>query len=110
MGKETVLFKNEEKKSLGEVTGFLRELADKLDSNKVVFIHGNQTVKVKVPSTVELEIKVKKKPESEKPRRRLRLRLNGLQKLRMEKAMVQLNSDKVFLNENYYTKAAGSNG
>ena len=48
MGKETVLFKSEEKKNLGEVTGFLRELADKLDSNKVLFVQGNQTVKVKV--------------------------------------------------------------
>lgn len=78
MGKETVLFKSEEKKSLGEVTEFLRELADKLDSNKVLFIQGNQTVKVKVPTTVELEIKVEKETGKRKTKKKIEVEIEWI--------------------------------
>ena len=78
MGKETVLFKSEEKKSLGEVTSFLRELADKLDSNKVAFIQGKQTVKVKVPPTVELEIKVEKETGKRKTKKKIELEIEWI--------------------------------
>ena len=70
MGKETVLFKSEEKRSLQEVTELLRELADKLDKNKVVFMQGKRSVKVKVPSNVELEIKVEKETGKRKTKKK----------------------------------------
>ena len=75
MGKETILFKSEEKKSLGEVAAFLRELADKLDKNKVVFIQGQQEVKVKVPSNVELEIKVEKEEGKRKSKKKIEIEI-----------------------------------
>lgn len=78
MGKETILFKSEEKKSLVELTVFLRELADKLDSNKVVFIQGNQTVKVNVPSTVELEIKVEKETGKRKTKKKIEIEIEWI--------------------------------
>ncbi|GAB4336532.1 MAG: hypothetical protein Kow0089_06900 [Desulfobulbaceae bacterium] len=78
MGKETVLFKSEEKKTLGEVTGFLRKLADRLDSNKVEFIQGNQSVKVKVPSTVELEIKVEKETGKRKTKKKIEIEIEWI--------------------------------
>lgn len=78
MGKETVLFKSEEKKSLGDVTNFLRELADKLDGNRVVLVQGKQSVKVKVPSTVELEIKVEKETGKRKAKKKLEIELEWI--------------------------------
>lgn len=75
MGKETILFKSEEKKDLSSVTGFLRELADKLDTNKVVFMQGKETVKVKVPSTVELEVKVEKEEGKKKTKKKIELEI-----------------------------------
>lgn len=75
MGKETVLFKSEEKKDLSAVTAFLRELADKLDTNKVVLIQGNKTVKLKVPSTVEMEIKVEKEEGKRRTKKKLELEI-----------------------------------
>ena len=75
MGRETILFKSEEKKSLSEVTAFLRELADKLDTNKVVFMQGKQSVKVKVPRNVELEIKVEKEVGKRKSKKKLEVEI-----------------------------------
>ena len=40
MGREIVLFKSEEKKDLPSVATFLRQLADKLDGNRVVLRQG----------------------------------------------------------------------
>lgn len=75
MGKETILFKSEEKKDLYAVTQFLRELADKLAEKKVVLKQGKQTVKLKVPSTVELEVKVEKEEGKKRTKKKLEIEI-----------------------------------
>lgn len=75
MGKETVLFRSEEKKDLHAVTSFLRELADKLDKQKVLLMQGNQNITLKVPSTVELEIKVEKEVGRRKTKKKLEIEI-----------------------------------
>ncbi len=54
MGKEITLFKAEEKKSLSEVAAFLRQLADRLDNNKVTLRRGDKKIKLDIPDRVEL--------------------------------------------------------
>ena len=78
MGRETILFKSEEKKDLKAVTAFLRELADKLDANKVVFMQGKQIVKVKVPSTVEMEVKVEKEEGKRKTKKKIEVEIEWI--------------------------------
>ena len=75
MGRETILFKSEEKKDLHAVTSFLRELADKLDKQKVVLMQGNQNVKLKRPTTVELEIKVEKEVGKRRTKKKLEVEI-----------------------------------
>jgi amphi-Trp domain-containing protein len=58
MAKEIVLFKSEERKSLAEVAGFLRELADRLDGNQVTLRQGTEELTLTIPDQVVLEIKV----------------------------------------------------
>ena len=60
MGKEVTLFEAEEKRSLSEVASFLRQLADRLDQNKVVLRSGDKKIKLDIPDQVELEIEVEK--------------------------------------------------
>ena len=60
MGKEITLFKSEEKRGLGDVADFLRELADRIDKGRVVLIRGDKKLKLDLPDTVELEVEVEK--------------------------------------------------
>ena len=60
MGKEVTLFEAEEKRSLSEVAEFFRQLADRLDKNKVVLRSGDKKIKLDIPDQVELEIEVEK--------------------------------------------------
>ena len=75
MGRETVLFKSEEKKDLSEVTAFLRTLADKLDQGEVVLRQGEQSVTIEVPARVELEIKVEEEEGRNTTTRKLELEI-----------------------------------
>lgn len=60
MGKEIKLFKAIEKKSISEVAEFLRQLADRLDKNKVSLRRDDKKIKLDIPDRVELEIEVEK--------------------------------------------------
>ncbi len=55
---EIVLFKSEEKKSIQEVAGILRQIADKVESGEVVLSRGAEEVRLKIPANVTLELKV----------------------------------------------------
>lgn len=78
MGRETILFKSEEKKDIHSVAQFLRDLADKLDSQKVILKQGKESVKLKIPATVELEIKVEKEEGRRKTKKKLELEIEWI--------------------------------
>ena len=44
MGKETRLFKSEERRTRSEVSAFLRQLADKLDQGQVILRQGKEEI------------------------------------------------------------------
>ena len=58
MGKETRLFKSEERKSRSEVSAFLQQLADKLSEGQVVLRQGQDEIRLQLPEWLILEVQV----------------------------------------------------
>ena len=65
MGREVVLFKSEERKSLGEVASILRQVADRVEQGTITLGQNENTVILELPLNLTLEIKVE---EEEKAR------------------------------------------
>ncbi|TQF00249.1 MAG: amphi-Trp domain-containing protein [Spiribacter salinus] len=58
MGHETVLFNSKEQKSRGEVSMFLRDLADRIEAGCVTLRQGESEIVLDLPGEVVLELKV----------------------------------------------------
>ena len=58
MGKETRLFKSEEKQSRAQTSAFLQELAGKIADGQVVLRRGQEEITLQIPGQVVLEIQV----------------------------------------------------
>lgn len=58
MGKETRLFKSEERKSRAEVSEFLRQLADKIVEGQVMLRQAQGEVALQLPGSLTLEVQV----------------------------------------------------
>ena len=56
MGKETRLFKTEERKTRTDVSNFLHQLADKISNGTVVLSQGAEEITLQLPQNVILEI------------------------------------------------------
>lgn len=79
MGRETILFKTEEKMSRKLAADLLRQIADKLDTGKVKLIQGQQkAVTLKVPAQVEVEIKAEKEVGKRKTKKKLEVEIEWL--------------------------------
>lgn len=58
MGKETTLFKSEERKSRTEICEFLRNLADRIEAGGVTLRKGGEEIILDMPEQLVLDIKV----------------------------------------------------
>ena len=58
MGKETRLFKSEERKSRSDVGAFLHQLADKISEGQVVLRQGQEEIALQLPHNLILEVQV----------------------------------------------------
>jgi amphi-Trp domain-containing protein len=58
MGRETRLFKSQERKTRAEAAEFLRLLADKVDKDEVVLRQGGEDIALRLPGSLILEIQV----------------------------------------------------
>lgn len=58
MGRETRLFKTQERKSRQEAAAFLRQLADRLDGDGIVLRQGTQEIRLQPPAWLTLEVQV----------------------------------------------------
>jgi amphi-Trp domain-containing protein len=56
VGKETRLFKSEERKSRSDVTAFLHQLADKISQGQVVLRQGQEEIALQLPHSLILEV------------------------------------------------------
>ena len=58
MGRETRLFKSEERMNRSNVAAFLQQLADKIGEGQVVLRQGQQEITLDLPQNLILEIQV----------------------------------------------------
>ena len=58
MGKETRLFKSEERKNRSDVSEFLRQLADRISTGQVLLNPGQEALTLQLPQSLILEVQV----------------------------------------------------
>ncbi len=58
MGRETVLFKSEEKKASSDIANTLRQIADKIDDGSMVLKQGSEEISLEFPQMMVLELKI----------------------------------------------------
>lgn len=75
MGRETILFKNEEKTSAKDAAAFLRQLADRIEEGNVILKRGKEKVTLKIPRRLELEIKAEKEVGKKKTKKKLEVEI-----------------------------------
>ncbi|MCP4359603.1 MAG: amphi-Trp domain-containing protein [Chloroflexi bacterium] len=66
MGRETRLFKSEERKNRSDVSTFLHQLADKVNEGRVVLRQGNEEIVLSLPHNLILEIQVEDEDKKRK--------------------------------------------
>jgi amphi-Trp domain-containing protein len=79
VGKEIVLFKSEERKSIQGVAKFLHQLADKLAENKVILRRGTEEIQVSIPDNVILELKVEEEIKKGKTQKSLEIEIEWIE-------------------------------
>ena len=66
MGKETRLFKSEERRSRAEVSAFLYQLAEKVGAGQVILRQGQEEITLDMPTNLILEIQVEDEDKKRK--------------------------------------------
>jgi amphi-Trp domain-containing protein len=74
-GNKNILYKSEEHMSREELAAFLRSLADRVQSGRVVLTGGNSEQQVDVGDRVELEVEYQTKPKGGGTRHQLELEI-----------------------------------
>ena len=68
MGRETVLFKSEEKKASSDIANTLRQIADKIDDGTMILKQGSEEITLEFSKNMVLELKI----EEEQGKKRLK--------------------------------------
>ena len=58
MGRETVLFRSEEKKASSDIANTLRQIADKIDDGTMILKQGSEEITLEFPKNMVLELKI----------------------------------------------------
>ncbi|HKL82012.1 MAG TPA: amphi-Trp domain-containing protein [Desulfobacter sp.] len=66
MGKETRLFKSQEKKNRTDVSTFLQQLADKISQGTIILSKGSEELTLQIPENLNLEIQVEDEQKKKK--------------------------------------------
>lgn len=75
MGKEVVLFKNEEKMRSTDAAALLYQIAEKLEAGEIVLERGKKSINLSIPSQLEVEVKVEKETGKKKTTMKLEVEL-----------------------------------
>jgi amphi-Trp domain-containing protein len=75
MGKETVLFKSEEKKAAIDVANTLRQIADKIDDGTMILKQGSEEITLEFPKNMVLELKIEEEQGKKKLKKSLEIEL-----------------------------------
>ena len=66
MGIETRLFKSEERRSRSQVSQFLHQIADKIETGQVVLRQGQEALTLAIPTNLILEVQVEDEDKKSK--------------------------------------------
>jgi len=75
MAKKNTLLKSKERRSVQDVAGFLRQLADRLEQNEITLQRGADEIHIDVPDRVTFKVKAKEKIKKQSTKRQLKLTL-----------------------------------
>lgn len=75
MGRETILFKSEEKKSAAEIAQTLRLVADKIEDGSITLSQGDESLVLHLPAVMGFEIKAEEEEGRTKTKRSLEFEL-----------------------------------
>ena len=75
MGRETVLFKSEEKKASIDVANTLRQIADKIDDGTMILKQGSEEITLEFPKNMVLELKVEEEQGKKKLKKSFEIEL-----------------------------------
>jgi amphi-Trp domain-containing protein len=78
MGKETVLFKNEEKKASSDVANTLRQIADKIDDGTMILKQGSEEITLEFPKNMVLELKIEEEQGKKKLKKSFEIELEWI--------------------------------
>ncbi len=78
MGRETILFKSEEKMSSTEAANLLRTIADKVEKGKVTLTQGSKETRLKIPGRVEVQLKAEKEEGRRKVSKKLEIEIEWI--------------------------------
>jgi amphi-Trp domain-containing protein len=78
MGRETILFKSEEKVSRSQAADLLRRLADKVEKGRVSLSQGKEKVDLKLPGNVEVEVKAEKEVGKRRTKKKIEVEIEWL--------------------------------
>ena len=75
MGRETVLFKSEEKKASSDIANILRQIADKIDDGTMILKQGSEEITLEFPKNMVLEMKVEEEQGKKKLKKSFEIEL-----------------------------------
>ena len=75
VGREVVLFKNEEKMSSGDAAKLLRKIANKIEKGEILLERDKKSVTMKIPSRVEVQVKAEKETGKKKTTMKLEVEI-----------------------------------
>ena len=78
MGRETVLFKSEEKKASSDVANTLRQIADKIDAGTMILKQGSEEITLEFPKNMVLELKIEEEQGKERLKKSFEIELEWI--------------------------------
>jgi amphi-Trp domain-containing protein len=87
MGRETTLFKSEERKSRDEVCAFLRSLADRLETGRLTLRQGDRELELDLPGRLVLEVKAEDEETDGRTERSLEIELTWWEGMEAEEGL-----------------------
>ena len=78
MGKETVLFKSEEKKASSDIANTLRQIADKIDDGTMILKQGSEEITLEFPKNMVLDLKIEEEQGKKKLKKSFEIELEWI--------------------------------
>ena len=75
MAKKDILITTKERRSVGDVAVFLRQLADRLEQNEISLQRGDDEISIELPNRITFKVKAKKKDKKRKTKHQFKITL-----------------------------------